>query len=694
MNMSNNPQNTFFNKKIKKKMIKARLKLRQLFRKPFMKIMFPMIVLSLFFIILSFYFFNRKQPIEILKENKWFEIAIPSLVKNPERKLFKYKRKKLILDKDNCIKRSEYSNEFSRVFDYESNSDDYKTPQILIVGAHTALGEAMVRKYRKKGVPFTAIKGIYDIDFSFKNQGAIDYLFQHMSFVGALIVDQPALYRHSSLMSTNETEDILHQYFKGLTRFLERNNISFVVALPRPVSSFVLEKTLKRGGCYVDVPYVVDSNALYDLDHPIMRAMRECDLLHETNVEIAGTEYVQSYTADQAAKFIRKQMKTKRTGHYSIYGNTNMTIKEAIDLLVSKKCKVNYIESINKFDPVPLSAQTAMVGDETAKVDEMLLQAFKHFQNEFDSKPYVSIVVVGRNDNFSKNFNERAQNFINQLEDDFKKVPLASFEIVFVDYARSPRKPPLRDFFVIPKYLKNRFRFIEVPLTFQMKLETDLNTTVPFLEYIAKNIGIRRARGEFVLTTNPDDLLPPDLFEQIAKRQFNKAFLYRALRYDLRSGWDENYTLADIQNNFGSMTAIKTLNVKPRCWCSTHFNLIYSYDTFQKHSNLCGSGDFIMLSKELWEAVDGFNEYPANPNVDATFNGKLMRLLPGYYRHFFRIPILHQYHPKKNVYRRALPDHEKAIDSYICTGTAPMIDDYPDTPNWGYANVSFHEYRK
>ena len=675
-------------------MIKAKLKLKQLFRKPLMKIMFPMVAMGIFLFVLGTFFFNREQPIEVLKENKWFEITIPSLIKNPERKLFKYKRRKLSYDENNCIKRTEYAHEFARVFDYDTNNDDYKLPQILIIGAHTAIGEAMVRKYRKKGVPFTAIKGIYDVDFSFRNQAAIEYLFKPMSFVGALIVDQPPLYRHASVISTNETEAVLHQYFKGMTRFLEKNNISFVVALPRPVSSFVLEKTLKRGGCYVDVPYVVDSDAIYDLDHPIMRAMRECELLHETTVELVGTEYVQSYTADQAAKFIRKQMKTKRTGHYSIYGHTNMTVKEAIDLLVSKKCKVTYKESVNKFDPVPLSAQTAMVGNETAKVDEMLVQSFKNFQNEFDKKPYVSIVVVGRNDNFSKNFNERAQNFINQVEDDFKKVPLASFEIVFVDYARNPRKQPLREFFTIPKYLKNRFRFIEVPLSFQMHLETELNTTVPFLEYIAKNIGIRRSRGEFVLTTNPDDLLPPELFEQIAKRQFNKGFLYRALRYDLRSGWEENYTLADIQDAFGSMTSLHKLSVKPRCSCSTFFNFIVSDDTFQRNANLCGSGDFIMLSKELWEAVNGFNEYPANPNIDATFSAKLMRLLPGYYRHFFRIPVLHQYHPKKNVFRKALPDHEKVMESYICTGTAPMIDDYPDTPSWGYANETFSEYRR
>ena len=76
-----------------------------------------------------------------------------------------------------------------------------------------------------------------------------------MKFTGALVVDQPELERHAAKPTADATSDVLHQYFKGMTRFFERNNISFVVALPRPVTSFVMEKTLKRGGCYVDLPF-------------------------------------------------------------------------------------------------------------------------------------------------------------------------------------------------------------------------------------------------------------------------------------------------------------------------------------------------------------------------------------------------------------------------------------------------------
>ena len=642
---------------------------------------------------LFFLLMNKKAPTQS-RDNKWFEITIPSLIKNDEGKKFKY-AKKLATKPDGCINREKYIHEFSRIFDFETNDETYKTPQILIIGSHTAIGEALVRKYTKKGVPFTAIKGIYDVDFSFKNSESIDLLFSNMTFAGALVVDQPELERHTVEPTADNTADVLHQYFKGMTRFFERNNISFVVALPRPVTSFVMEKTLKRGGCYVDLPFTVDADAQDDLDHPVMRAVRECSLVKKTTVILHGTEYVQSYTADQAAKFIRKQMKMKKTGHFAIYGASNMTVKEAVEAVVPSKCEVTFKESINEFEQVPFSSQTALVGDENADVRELLKENFKFFQNRFDQTPYASIVVVGRNDNFSKNFLFRAQNFIDSIEENFKKVPLASFELVFVDYAGNAREKHLKETLIIPPFLYKRVRFIEVPLLFHMRLERELKTTVPFLEYIAKNIGIRRSRGEFVITTNPDDILPPDLFEQIAKKQFNKGFLYRAQRWDLREGWDKNYTLKNITDATGSVKTIRSkLDVKERCRVPNYFGEIVSKETFDKNSALCGSGDFIMLSRELWEAVDGFNEYPANPNVDSTFSAKLMRILPGYFRHFVRVPILHQHHPKKNVYRKALPEQEKVMQSYICSGTAKMIDDYPDTPNWGYANEVFKEYRK
>src|SRR5690242_17155446 len=50
-------------------------------------------------------------------------------------------------------------------------------------------------------------------------------------------------------------------------------------------------------------------------------------------------------------------------------------------------------------------------------------------------------------------------------------------------------------------------RFIEVPAEIHRSLPNA--DKIPIFEYIAKNAGLRRARGEFLLATNPDLFYSP-----------------------------------------------------------------------------------------------------------------------------------------------------------------------------------------
>ena len=90
---------------------------------------------------------------------------------------------------------------------------------------------------------------------------------------------------------------------------------------------------------------------------------------------------------------------------------------------------------------------------------------FKYTKIRNNDNPYVSIVIVGRNDNFSKGFEKRAQNFLSVIENYTHEVPLSDFEIIFVDYATPPDEKPLSDVmkFETP-FLKEKVRFIKVPL--------------------------------------------------------------------------------------------------------------------------------------------------------------------------------------------------------------------------------------
>ena len=58
---------------------------------------------------------------------------------------------------------------------------------------------------------------------------------------------------------------------------------------------------------------------------------------------------------------------------------------------------------------------------------------------------------------------------------------------------------------------------------------------LPLYQMIAKNAGIRRARGQFVLATNIDILFSNELAEYLAARRLERGRMYRIDRHDVMS---------------------------------------------------------------------------------------------------------------------------------------------------------------
>src|SRR5204863_10128439 len=56
---------------------------------------------------------------------------------------------------------------------------------------------------------------------------------------------------------------------------------------------------------------------------------------------------------------------------------------------------------------------------------------------------------------------------------------------------------------------------------------------LPLYQMIAKNVGIRRARGEFILATNIDIVFSDELMRFLASRELQKGRLYRIDRHDV-----------------------------------------------------------------------------------------------------------------------------------------------------------------
>jgi hypothetical protein len=455
---------------------------------------------------------------------------------------------------------------------------------------------------------------------------------------------------------------------------------------------------LKNGGIILDVPVLIDSLAFHDLENPMIRAVRECRISGRSFIEHAPGTTVHSLTADEVSEFIQKQLEGethRRPARSALCGNTNMTIPEAVKLAVSaagfEPCNLSFAEYPHQIQKLPRTAPQTTIGRPDANATAMIMRSFCNFSRPEQETPYFSIVMVGRHDNFSKGFERRAQHSLDAIDSHLATVPLAKVELVFVDYATPIANATLlHRVLTVGPHLTGKLRYVIVPEEAHRRLVTRMNGTISFLEYVAKNIGIRRARGEFILTTNPDDLFSVQLFELIAAQEFNPALFYRAQRWDNRD--TTVYPINELVRGLSEPWEMRNWDVNQRCPVQVpRFAIIDSLKAFDRKIFPCGCGDFVLMSKRMWDAVEGFHEFPANPNVDFVFLGRMMKFVPGFVQMIMYPLILHQRHVKRNVFRPSVLNTTEMVNEYACKGTCTLCGRFAETVDWGLANDYFEE---
>jgi hypothetical protein len=144
--------------------------------------------------------------------------------------------------------------------------------------------------------------------------------------------------------------------------------------------------------------------------------------------------------------------------------------------------------------------------------------------------PYLSVVATARNDNHGGDLLQRMQVFVTGLAEQCKRHKLEA-ELILVEWNPPEDRPRLADALEWPDTPWCSIRIVEVPHDVHARLE--YSDRLPLFQMIAKNVGIRRARGEFVLATNVDILFPDALMEELARRDLQPDLLYRVDRYDV-----------------------------------------------------------------------------------------------------------------------------------------------------------------
>ncbi|MEK6234463.1 MAG: hypothetical protein N2C14_07105, partial [Planctomycetales bacterium] len=146
-------------------------------------------------------------------------------------------------------------------------------------------------------------------------------------------------------------------------------------------------------------------------------------------------------------------------------------------------------------------------------------------------KPYLSVVVTSRNDNHGGALLQRMQTFVNALAEISDQVDLP-VELIFVEWNPPSDRPRLAEALRWPESRNCVYRIIEVPPEIHRRYES-CGPHLPLFQMIAKNVGIRRAQGEFVLATNVDLIFSRELMEWLADRRLTEGAFYRIDRYDV-----------------------------------------------------------------------------------------------------------------------------------------------------------------
>jgi hypothetical protein len=142
--------------------------------------------------------------------------------------------------------------------------------------------------------------------------------------------------------------------------------------------------------------------------------------------------------------------------------------------------------------------------------------------------------VTSRNDGHGGNPLGRLQAFVNTFDAQCRRYGLDA-ELIVVEWNPPPDRPRLHELVRRPAGCAFALRYIEVPAEFHEGLPNA--HVLPLFQMIGKNVGVRRARGRFVLCTNIDIIFSDALVEFFASGGLRRGVIYRVDRHDIESDY-------------------------------------------------------------------------------------------------------------------------------------------------------------
>jgi len=156
---------------------------------------------------------------------------------------------------------------------------------------------------------------------------------------------------------------------------------------------------------------------------------------------------------------------------------------------------------------------------------------------------HLSVVATSRNDNHGGFLTQRMQHFTDGLIAQCKRHALRA-ELILVEWNPPAERRALAEELAWPQDCGPcDIRIVTVPRELHARLPH--GDKLPLFQMIAKNVGIRRARGRFVLATNIDILFSDEAMRFMRER-LREGRLYRTDRLDVPTEVPRAQDFADV----------------------------------------------------------------------------------------------------------------------------------------------------
>lgn len=318
-----------------------------------------------------------------------------------------------------------------------------------------------------------------------------------------------------------------------------------------------------------------------------------------------------------------------------------------------------------------------------------------------DYNPYISFVVVARNDNYGGDFLHRINVFVKVLTTLCEGHGLQS-ELIIVEWNPPEESPRLINVILWPDIQRKycRIRIIEVPNELHKILPN--SNRLPLFEYIGKNVGVRRAQGEYILATNPDIIFSEELVNFLASEKLSPACFYRINRYDIKTPVPLDIPVKEQLEYFDkNIIRLHGYWYSYENRLSKRFNPYRRLRAFAGHlkqrffyfpfvrPHINGSGDFFLMHRNHWKRLRGYQELNGAPHhIDSyTVN---MAIFAGVKQVILKSPfrLYHQDHGR--------PENSKPFDADVELAYRQMAKEHKpiifNNETWGFSKEALHEH--